>query len=118
MNTRPQSGSIAFVIDKLVEAYNAHDARAFADFFAPDVAVYEHPDRLVQKSREEIFEYYQKLFGEFPENRTTVLHRIAIGDCIIDHERVQRRPDTEPFEVLAIYTMQKRFIHRLDFIRR
>ncbi len=106
------------IIDKFVDAYNSGDARAFANFFKPDVAVYEHPDMLVQKSRNEIFDYYEKLFKEFPLNRTEVLHRIVIGDHVIDHERVRRRPDGEPFEVLAIYAMRDGLIERLDFIRK
>lgn len=112
------SNENAAVVDALVTAYNSGDARTFADLFAPDVKIFEFPDELVQESSEEIFEFYEKLFGEFPNNRTEVLHRIIIGNRVIDHERVRRSPETEPFEVLTIYELQNGKIKRLDFVRK
>lgn len=107
----------AQVIDKLVESYNSSDARAFADLFEETAFVYEHPNQPTQKSRKEIFEYYEKLFAEYPNNRTEVLHRIIIGNRIIDHERVKRSFDVESFEVLTIYEMGDELIKRVDFVR-
>lgn len=106
------------IIDQLVLAYNASNARAFADLFEEKVQVFEHPNILTQQSREEIFDYYVDLFAQFPQNRTEVLHRIVIGNRVIDHERVRRSPNAEPFEVLAIYEMGETLIQRLDFIRK
>lgn len=106
------------VIDKLVDAYNSGNARGFADLFSVDVTVYEFPNALVQQSREEIYEFYDDLFSKFPENRTEVLHRIIIGNRVIDHERVRRANDAEPFEVLTIYELQDGEIKRLDFVRK
>lgn len=105
------------VIDRLVDAYNRSDARRFAYLFALKTAVYEFPGALVQQSHEEIFEFYENLFREFPFNRTEVLYRIVIGNRVIDHERVRRAPDAEPFEVLTIYELENREIKRLDFVR-
>lgn len=104
-------------IDRLVDACNTHDARAFADQFADDARIYELPDILTQSNQEAIFEYYQHVFAQFPQNHTTVLHRIRIGKRVIDHERVQRSPDQEPFEVLTVYEVTDGLISRLDFIR-
>ena len=105
------------VIDQLVAAYNSGDARRFADHFAPDAAVYEHPQQLTQAGREAIFSYYQGVFRQYPALRTTVLHRIVLGNRVIDHERVQRGPDQAPFEVLAIYEVHDGLIQRLDLVR-
>ena len=105
------------IIDNLVEAYNSSDARAFADLFDETAIVYEHPQQPTQQSREEIFEYYKNLFGEFPENRTEVLHRTVLGNRIIDHERVRRSFAAEAFEVVTIYQMGEKLIKRVDFIR-
>jgi hypothetical protein len=71
------------IIDCLVEAYNSSNARAFADLFASDVVVYEHPNKPTQQSREEIFERYTEVFKKFPLNETEVVHRIVIGDWVI-----------------------------------
>ncbi len=106
------------IIDQLVAAYNSGDARAFADLFTPDVVVYEHPNKPTQQSREEIFERYTEVFKKFPLNETEVVHRIVIGDWVIDHEKVRRSPEHEPFDVVAVYELQDGAIKRLDFIRK
>ena len=105
------------VIDALVIAYNNHDAKAFSDLFAVDGQTFEHPGRLAQGSRQHVFETYSQVFARVPENRTTVLHRIVIGNRVIDHERVQRSADSEPFDVVAIYEVRDGFIERLDLVR-
>lgn len=106
------------IIDQLVEAYNLGDARTFANLFTPDVVVYEHPNRPTQQSREEIFRRYTEVFKQFPFNHTEVVHRIVIGDWVIDHEKVRRSPEYEPFDVVAVYEQQDGAIKRLDFIRK
>jgi uncharacterized protein (TIGR02246 family) len=105
------------ILDRLVEAYNSSDARAFADLFDETAVIYEHPNQPAQQSRREIFEFYEKLFAQFPENRTEVLHRIVLENRIADHERVRRSFDVEPFEVVTIYEMEGSLIKRVDFIR-
>lgn len=104
-------------IDALVIAYNSHDARAFADLFQPD-AVHGNlnaGDGL--RGREAIHRRYMEVFSTYPQNRTEVIHRIAYGPFVIDHEKVQRSPGAEPFDVVAIYTMRDGLIDRLDFVR-
>ena len=105
------------VINKLVEAYNASDARAFADLFEETAVVYEHPSQPMQQSRQEIFEFYEKMFAAFPDNRTEVLNRVILNNRIADHERVKRSADLEPFDVLTIYEMGENLIRRMDFVR-
>lgn len=105
-------------IDHLVEGYNASDAAKFSECFAQEARVYEHPGILTQQSKDEIFRYYEKLFAQFPHNRTEILHRIVFDSKVIDHERVRRSPDVEPFEVLTIYEMRDGLIQRVDFIRK
>jgi hypothetical protein len=106
------------LIDKLVECYNSHNARGFADCFAENVKTYEHPNILSQNSREEIFETYEKVFAMRPNNRTTVVHRIIIGNRIIDHEKVNREINDEPFDAIAIYEIENNLIQRFDLVRK
>ena len=106
------------LIDKLVECYNSHNARGFADCFAENVKTYEHPNILSQNSREEIFETYEKVFALRPNNSTTVVHRIIIGNRIIDHEKVNREINDEPFDAIAIYEIENNLIQRFDLVRK
>ncbi|MDF2901664.1 MAG: enzyme family protein, partial [Phenylobacterium sp.] len=39
------------------------------------------------------------------------------GARVIDHERVKRSPDADPFEVAAIYTIADAKIVRVDFVK-
>jgi uncharacterized protein (TIGR02246 family) len=115
--TNDNGSSSARVVDALVEAYNAHDARAFAALFAEDAVAYEHPGKPAQIGRIGIQAYYEKRFAELPALRTEVLHRIVVGDYIIDHERVVREEGQPPFETVAINLVRDGVIHRLDIVR-
>jgi hypothetical protein len=108
---------LSAIIDALVEAYNGRDAKTFSEFFAIDAQCFEHPNRLAQRSRQEICDTYTEVFRRVPQNRTTVLHRIVIGNRVIDHERVQRAPDVAPFDAVAIYELHDGLIQRFDLVR-
>ena len=107
----------AQIIDSLVDAYNAHDARAFADLFTEDASHGNLNDANRQQGREAIYQRYLTVFSEFPGNHSDVVHRIVLDRFVVDHERVRRSPDAEPFEVVAIYTFDAGLIQRLDFVR-
>ncbi|TAE29291.1 MAG: SgcJ/EcaC family oxidoreductase [Candidatus Kapaibacterium sp.] len=105
------------LIDRLIAAYNARDADAFANCFADDAVIYEHPNFPKQVQKAEFLEYYVKLFKEFPQNHTERLYRAVIDNRVIDHELVMRTPESKPFEVLTIYEVRNNLIQRVDFVR-
>lgn len=104
-------------IDRLVDAYNTRDARAFADFFAPDAIHGNLNAADPLRGREAIFARYVDVFKTYPENHSDIVHRIAYGAFVIDHERVRRSPTSEPFDIVAIYTMADGLVVRIDFVR-
>lgn len=105
------------LIATLVERYNAGDAAGVAALFSADCPEYAHPGALIRTGAAAVQANYQKLFAEFPQNRAEVLHRSAFGDKVIDHERVRRSPEAEPFEVVVIYTIQDGAVVRTDYVR-
>jgi uncharacterized protein (TIGR02246 family) len=105
------------LIDKLVIAYNNHDARAFADFFSENAIHGTLHSELLQHGREEIYRRYLEVFATYPENKTEVIQRITFGQFVVDHELVTRSSSAEPFNVVAIYTLEAGLITRLDFVR-
>lgn len=106
----------AEIIDRLIAAYNSSDAEAFAALFDENAMAIGHPDRVLQRGRAEIRAHYTDVFARYPENRTRLVHRIVIGDRVIDHEQVRRSADSEPFDVAVVYTLANGLIQRVDFI--
>jgi hypothetical protein len=104
-------------IDHLMQVYNAHKAKDFAACFTPDAQVFEFPDHRVQNGRDEIRVHYEKLFEQYPLNKSDVLHRADLGDRIVDHERVHRSPSARPIDIIAVYTFKGDLVARLDLIR-
>jgi hypothetical protein len=100
-----------------LEAYNAQDLDAFSAFYADDVILADFNGAVTGEGLPALLARYTKLFAEFPQNRAALVGRIAVGQTVIDHERVTRTPDGEPFEVAAIYTIADGKIARVDFVK-
>lgn len=105
------------IAQRQLDAYNAQDLDAFCACYASDVEIGEYPGPAAPVGREGLRSRYAALFGEFPANRVALLNRIAVGGVVVDHERVHRTPEAEPFEVAAVYTVRDGLIARVDFIR-
>jgi hypothetical protein len=105
------------IIDELIEAYNRGDAGGFAGEFAENACIFEHPSKLAQEGRPGIFTYYKEVFEKFPFLKTELRYRAVIGSRVIDHELVRRSPESEAFEVIAVYEIENGKIARLDLIR-
>ncbi len=116
-SSEPERPAPAHVVDALVDAYNAHDASAFAALFSPDAITYEHPGVVAQVGQHGIERFYRERYTALPGLRTEVLHRIDLGEYIVDHERVQRSPDEPPFDTVAINHVVAGEIRRLDIVR-
>jgi hypothetical protein len=104
-------------VDRLVAAYNARDAAQFASCFAIDGA---HGDLNALDpliGRDAIREHYAEIFNQYPASTTEIVHRIAFGAYVVDHERVRRSPRSAPLDVIAIYRIKGRVIARADFVR-
>lgn len=76
------------VVQQQVEAYDARDAERFADWYA-DGATILAPDRSVMAAgKAQIMNLYSQMFGQSPALHAEVVTRIAVGDFVIDEERV------------------------------
>ena len=103
-------------VDRLVAAYNARDADAFAACFTDDGVIVEYPGRALDTGREAIRATYRDLFARYPFGSTTVLARIFAGGRVLDHELVDRGEGAPPFAVLTIYTLDADAISRAEFL--
>jgi hypothetical protein len=105
------------VIDELVTAYNQQDAERFASLFTDDGWHGNLHAAAFQVGRQAIHQRYIEVFAMYPQNRTEVVHRIAFGKFVIDHEKVSRAANSQPFDVVAIYTLQDGLIERAELVR-
>lgn len=100
-----------------LDAYNAQDLDAYMAFFADDCVVADLNGPVTMHGAAAIRERYATTFATYPENRARLVHRIVIGQTVIDHEDVARTPGGERFEVAAIYTIRDGKIARVDFVK-
>ncbi len=68
-------------------------------------------------ARDAIRTRYAKAFAQFPENKADLKSRIAVGNTVVDHEKVVRAPGGEEFEIIAIYSFRSGLIARVDFAK-
>ena len=115
--TTPAVLSNTDVVQGQLDAYNAQDLDAHCAFFAEDVVVADLNGAVTIEGKAAYRAKYSQVFGDFPQNHAELVNRIAVGDRVIDHERVRRSPEAEPFEVAAIYTLANGKIVRVDFVK-
>ena len=107
----------ASVAQKQLDAYNAQDLDKYVSFFAEDCVVSGLNGTPTETSRAAIKARYAKAFETFPHNKAELKNRIAVGNTVVDHELVIRKPGGEQFEIIAIYSFQDGLISRVDFAK-
>jgi hypothetical protein len=101
-----------------LESYNVQDLDGHVACFAENVTVRNLNEEPNLTGRDAYRDRMGGVFTQFPHNRVELLGRIAVGNVVIDHEKVMRSPEVEPFEVAAIYTIDADgLIGRVDFVR-
>ena len=109
--------TFAEIVQAQLDAYNAHDIDALCQYYTEDVEIADLNEALNLKGIEGYRERHQGLFGTFPQNKAQLLSRIVVGARVLDHERVYRKSESEPFEVVAIYSFRGDRIVRVDFLK-
>ena len=105
------------LIQRQLDAYNAQDLDAYVACYAPDIIVAGLNGDITERGRDALRARYAKAFATFPENKATLINRIAVGNTVIDHEDVSRGPGKEQFQIIAIYTVKNGTIARVDFAK-
>ena len=82
MSSDPES-----IIQKQVDAYNAHDVEAFVANYADDAELFMHPSELIAKGSAQIRERYAKRFRD-AKPHAVIPKRIVMGQIVIDQEEI------------------------------
>jgi uncharacterized protein (TIGR02246 family) len=105
------------IAQKQLDAYNTQDLDEYVSYFTEDVVVAPFHGAPTEIGRDAIHARYAKAFQTFPENKAVLKNRIVVGDTVVDHELVIRKPGGEQFEVIAIYTFRDGLIARVNFAK-
>lgn len=92
------------IVQRQLDAYNAHDLDAFCACFADDVRTWRMPDAAspALEGQAALRAFYAEQRFAIPSLRAELVARIAFGDKVIDHERIHGlRP--EPYDMAAVY---------------
>jgi hypothetical protein len=105
------------VIQRQLDAYNAHDLDALMTTYADDAQQFEHPDKLLASGAKEIRGRFAARFQE-PNLHAQLVKRIVVGNVVIDHEQVTRTfPEgTGKIELAAIYEVKNGRIAKAWFV--
>ena len=109
------------IVQRQLDAYNAHDLDALMAIYSDDVQHFEFPSTLVANGAAQVRERLSVRFQE-PDLHARLVNRIAMGNLVIDQEVITRNfpePDAGSqigtIELIAMYEVQDALIVRAWF---
>lgn len=102
------------VVQRQIEAFNAHDLEAFLAAFGEDLemaALPGGPEGASGKTR--LRELYAERFLRNPELRARVFERLVSGSFVIQRERISGRAGKGSLEATVIYQVKAGAIRRM-----
>ena len=102
------------LVQRQLNAYNAHNIEAFLEPYADDVELYDFPATLQSKGKEQMRKDYAFL-KTLPNLHCEIKERIIQGNTIIDKESVTGFGN-KTIEATAIYQVENNKIRRVYFI--
>ncbi|WP_018996879.1 nuclear transport factor 2 family protein [Hirschia maritima] len=100
-----------------LDAYNAQDLDKFCGYFSDDILITSYLGDIVCEGMKAFRERHVGIFSDFPSNKAKLLHRIVLGDTVIDHEDVDRGNGDKSFQVGCIYTIKNGLISRIEYVK-
>jgi hypothetical protein len=107
----------AGVVQRQVDAYNAHDVERFVATYAEDAEIFNSPGAVTPRlsGRESIRADYSALFREFPNAHCAVVNRALEGAYVFDQELCTFASNGPPLRATSIYLVDGALIKRVWF---
>jgi hypothetical protein len=103
------------VVQRQVEAYNARDLDRFVSAYSETIAIFRMPStEPIISGKVELAKFYSTQRFNLPGLHAEIVNRIALGNKVIDHERILGIRDT-PIEIAAVYEVVGELIERVWF---
>jgi hypothetical protein len=112
----PSQSDAAAIVQRQVEAYNAHDVNALVGTYSDSVVAQTLPDTSVMRGKDLLREGSQGWFKQAPKVHADILHRVVLGSFVVDHEHITGTPGGTPLEAVAIYQVAAGRIQRVWFV--
>jgi hypothetical protein len=104
---------IEALVQEQLEAYNARDLPRFLKCFSESVSVFRPPNPEPSlRGKAQLEEFYATQRFNRPALHAELLHRIVLGNKVIDHERITG-VETEPLEMVVIFEIEDGLIETL-----
>lgn len=105
------------VVDRQLQAYNAHNLEGFLSCYSPAIKVVLHPSgQTLDEGLEALRLSYAKLFVECPSLHARITRRIASESMIIDEEEVDGLVDGRTVRSVIMYEVRDGLITRSWFV--
>ena len=101
------------LVQQGIDAYNAHDANAFAAVYGENMQLFDLGGELFLYGREALRERYAMLFANAPQIHVEIARRIVVGDVVIDEERITGTASGGDAHVGVIYEVANGLIERV-----
>ena len=101
------------VVQRQLDAYNAHDLAAFVATYAEDIQLWRPPVATPAiVGRSQLAEFYATQRFCLPGLKADLVGRMAVGNKVIDHERISGLSAVAT-EVVAVYEVTEGLIGRV-----
>jgi hypothetical protein len=98
------------VVQRQVDAYNRRDLEAFLATYSEAIRVYRMPAvEPALEGKPAFGEFYRTRRFNLPKLHAEIVRRIAIGNKVVDHERVSGIEE-QPIEMIAVYEVRRGLI--------
>lgn len=104
------------IVQRQVNAYNARNTDVFISTFSPTIQIYQDHDSLICSGIDKVRIKYQSLFDNTPNLHVQIVQRMAIGDYVIDEEKIIGF-DKEEKRAIATYKIKENLIQQVWFYK-
>jgi imidazolonepropionase-like amidohydrolase len=102
------------LVQRQLNGYNARNIDAFLEPYADDVEIYNYPDQLIIKGKDNMRLSYSQMFQSTPNLHCELKGRLIRGNIVMDQEYVQF--GDKILEAIAIYHIENNKIKKVYFV--
>ena len=104
------------VVERQLDAYNAHDLERFVAEYDEDVEIYRIPNNEpAMRGRQALSDFYAANRFNRPNLHAKIAGRLVLGNKVIDHEQITGLND-DVLELAAIYEVVNGKIKTVRFV--